>query len=98
MLQVNIEQLVAAVKEAAPFALPEMNEGESYLYNNLYGRLSRGEVVCLSELDFDAFASEDIGSICNLYNDVLGKSSYQVDNIMKTLRRIAPVCKAATYV
>ena len=98
MLQVNIRQLVAAVQEADPFALPEMSEGTSYLYNNIYDRLSRGENVWLSDLDFDAFTSEDIGSLDYLHDNILGNNGFQADCIIKTLRKITPLCRAEVYV
>jgi hypothetical protein len=98
MLQVNIKQLVAAVQKAAPFALPEMSAGTNYLYNSLYNRLSTGEDVLLSDLDFSAFNSEDIRTLHSLYNDVFEKSNRQADGIISTLRQITPACKDAAYV
>ena len=98
MLQLNIKQLVAAVKEAAPFVLPEMNKGTSYLYNSVYGRLSMGEQVRLSDLDFDAFDSEDITALHNLYEDVFEKNNHQASGIVDILRKATLVCKDASYV
>ena len=98
MLQVNITQLVAAVQEAAPFTLPEMNEGMSYLYRKIYRPLTVGMEARWPDLDFDAFESEDINAFSGLYDDVLVKNGLQADGIAKTLRQIAPVCKESAYV
>jgi len=95
---VNITQLIAAVKKAAPFVLPEMDEGTGYLYDNIYSRLSRGEAVLFSGMDFDAFDSEDIRSLCEIYDNVFEKNNYQAGGIVRTLRQVDPVCKAAVYI
>ena len=98
MLQINITQLVAAIQNAPPFAVPEMNKGTAYLFNKVYTRLSSGEDVGLSDLDFNAFDQEDIDALKDLYYNVFEQNNYQASNIVDTLRQIAPVCKAATYV
>jgi len=97
-MHVNITQLVAAVLEAAPFMLPEMNIGTRYLYNSIYCPLARGEEVRLSCLDFSAFDSEDINSFNDLFNNVLDQNNCQANGIAEILRKIAPVSKSASYV
>ena len=98
MIQVNIAGFVGAMQKAAPFVLPEMSDGASYLYNMVYSRLANDEIVGLSELDFSAFEEEDIQSLAGLYDDVLEKNSHQAYGIADTLRKAAPVCKAAAYI
>jgi len=61
-------------------------------------QLSQGEPVNLSELDFDAFEPEDVGSLNTLYLDVFEKNAYATDCIASVLRKAAPVCKHAVYV
>jgi len=98
MLQINITQLVAAIQNAPPFAIPEMNTGTAYLFNKVYTRLSSGEDVGLSSLDFDAFDQEDIDVFKDLYYNVFEQNNYQASSIVDTLRKITPVCKRTTYV
>jgi len=98
MLRVDIEQLIFAIQEAPAFAIPEMSSGTSYLLNNIYNPLSRGEDVRLSSLDFNAFDSEDISTLNELYDDIFERSNYQADNIISTLRLIVPTTKATAYV
>jgi len=98
MLKLNTAQLMAAVLEAAPFTLPEMDIGTSYLYNSVYCPLARGEEVRLSDLDFGAFDSEDINSLSDMFNNVLEHNDSQAGSMADTLRKIAPVSKAATYI
>ena len=47
MITVSVKNLVEAIREADAFALPEMNEGTSYLYNMVYRRMSNGQDVML---------------------------------------------------
>lgn len=98
MLKVNINQLVAAVQQAAPFTPPEMDKGTKYLFNNIYSRLSCGEVVRLPDLDFNAFSADDIDSLNDLYKEVFERDSLQAGGIAGALRMTAPVCKTAAYV
>ena len=98
MLKINIPQLVSAVQNAPAFEVPEINQGTNYLFNNIYGRLAKGEDVRLSDLDFSAFDSEDINTLHDLYNDVYGKNNYQANSIADALRKIIPISKAAAYV
>jgi len=98
MIQVNIAGLVAALKKEQPFTLPEMNEGTNYLFNRVYCRMANDDTVRLSALDFSAFEAEDIGSLNELYNDVIGRNNHQSENIAAALRKVDPVCRAAAYV
>jgi hypothetical protein len=98
MITVNAGKLAEAIREADAFALPEMNGGVSYLYDAVCRRMFRGQDVRLSELDFDAFAPEDVDSLSGLYSDVFERNHYVADGITSTLRNTAPVCKAVGYV
>lgn len=97
-MKINIQQLVSAVQNAPCFEPPEMNKGTNYLYDNTYNRLSKGEVVRFSYLDFTAFESEDISTLLDLYNDVYEKNNRQASSIADTLRKIIPISKVAAYV
>ena len=98
MITVCTERFAEAIKEAATFSLPDMTEGTGYLYKNLYNRLSKGEDVTLSSLDFDAFEQEDIDSLNNLHSDVFERNHYAASGIMSTLQKTAPICKAVGFV
>ena len=98
MIQINIAGLMEAVQKASPFVMPEMNKGTSYLHSKVYTRLTNDETVMLSELDFSAFESDDIQTLARLYDDVFEKNSHQANIIAGTLRKAAPVCKAAAYI
>ena len=98
MPKLNVAQLVAAVKDAPPSALPEMNEGTSYLFNKIYRRLASDGYVLLSDLDFNAFELEDLSILSSLYDHVFERYNCQASGIAGTLRGFAPVCKTATYV
>lgn len=98
MITVSVKNLVEAIREADAFALPEMNEGTSYLYDMVYRRMSNGQDVMLSELDFDAFEPEDIDSLTDLHSDVFEKNHYAAGGIVSTLRSLAPASKAVAYV
>jgi hypothetical protein len=97
-MQVDIKQLAAALRKAPPFALPEMNEGTSYLYNRVYNRLVNGDIVRLSDLDFSAFEEDGIRALCSLYDDVIEKNAHHANSIANILREAAPICKAAAYI
>ena len=98
MLTVSVRDLVDAIREADIYKLPDMNEGTEYLYSNLYKRLSKGEEVTLSSLDFDAFEPEDIDSINSLHSDLFERNSYTAGGIVSALRNVDPVQKAVGYV
>jgi len=98
MITVSIRNLVEAVGEAEAFKLPEMSEGTGYLFDNVYRRLSRGEDVALSSLDFYAFEPEDLESLNGLYSEVFEKDYYTACAVASALRDTVPVCKAVAYV
>jgi len=97
-MKINIPILISAVQNAPAFEAPKISEGTTYLLNNTYNRLLRGEEVLLSDLDLNAFESEDISTLHDLYNNVYGKNNYQANHIVATLRMIAPTSKTAAYV
>ena len=98
MLTVSLKQLVEAIGEANEFRLPDMNMGTEYLYDRLYRRLSRGEDVRLSELDFNAFGADDITSLENLHINTFEKAAFTASGITSELRKIAPVYVPAAFV
>ena len=98
MITVSIKQLVSAIAEADAFSLPGMNEGTSYLYDTVYRRMSKGDTVRLSELDFDAFEAEDVDSFSDIYSDVFERNSYAASGISSALRSMTPASKAVAYV
>jgi len=98
MVTVNTKKFVEAVREADVFKPPDMSKGASYLFDSLYSRLSGGEDVKLSSLDFDAFEPEDLESINSLYSDVFERNCYAANGIASALREAVPACKTAAYV
>ena len=98
MQKINISQLLAAVQNAPAFAAPEMSSGTSYLFNNVYKRLSGGESVCISVLDFDAFDSEDIGFLRELYNNIYEDHNHKTCVVVNSLQVITPISKDSVYV
>jgi len=98
MITVNTRQLIEAILEAEAYKLPDMSNGTSYLFDNLLGRLSSGEDMTLSDLDFGAFELEDVGAVNNLYLDVYEKNCYTAGVITSALRKTVPACRAAAYV
>ena len=98
MLQVNLASLAEALQNAPPFAIPEMDKGTNYLYNQVYIRLARNEEVRLSGLDFSAFEEDDIRCLADLHDDVFERNNYQASRVTDTLRNIDPICKTADYI
>jgi hypothetical protein len=98
MITVNTRNFVEAVREADAFKLPDMSKGTGYLYVNLYSRLSRGEDVKLSNIDFNAFEPEDLETINSLYSDIFERNCYAANGIASALREAVPACKAVAYV
>lgn len=97
-MQVSVNRLMAAIKEADTFRLPSMNAGTEYLYNRIYRRLSQNVDVRLSEIDFDAFDPDDITTLNYLHDDVFDKNNCAADGIMNTLRETTPMHRAVAYV
>jgi len=98
MLKLNITQLLDTLHEVPAFTLPKMNDGISYVFKNIYHRLSNGEDVRLSNLDFSAFTEKDINYLDELYDNVLEPNNHKAYCIIKTLQRVTPVCKPTTYI
>lgn len=67
MVTVSVKQLLESIEEADVFKLPDMNAGTGYIYNSLYRRLTHGEDVRLSEIDYNAFGLDDIDTMRELY-------------------------------
>ena len=97
-MRISISQLVSVIQQVAPFTFPKMNEGTNYLYKNFYNRLTAGERVMLSGLDFDAFDADDIRSLNILHNEVLENNCIRASGITDTLKGINPVSKVMPYV
>lgn len=98
MLTLSMNKLTESLKETQAFSLPDMNKGTAYLYNGVYKRLSRGDDIKLSELDFSAFRADDVDSLRDLYINVFEHNYYVADGIASALRGLAPVSKAVSYV
>lgn len=98
MITVNIKKLTEAIGEANEFRMPDMTAGTDYLYNRLYRKLSQGEDVKLSELDFNAFTEDDIDLFSDLYTEVFERNEYKANGIASELRRIKPEYKPVCYV
>ena len=82
MITVSVSQLMSAIEEADVFNMPPMSEGAEYLYNRLYKRLSYGEEVCLSEIDYDSFELDDIDSMRDIYYDTLEGNESKSDKLV----------------
>ena len=98
MITVSIKHLLAAIEEADVYRLPDMSAGADYIYNNLYRKLSRGEELRLSSIDWNRFELDDVDTIRELHFDVLEANESRADNIARSLRGISPVTTAAAYV
>ena len=98
MLKLDIMQLISSIQDAPAFIAPEMGSGTSYLFNSIYKRLSNGEITRLSDLDFDAFDLEDIGTLDELFKNVFEEHNFKTGGIVNTMRNTAPVCKESVYV
>ncbi len=68
MITVDTKKLVSAFMGAEDFHLPDMNVGTGYLYEEIYKRLSSGNDVSLSEIDFSRFELDDIDSLRELHS------------------------------
>lgn len=98
MLKLNIPQLVTAVQNAEAFTLPKMNKGTKYLHRKVFCNLLTGHGVFLSDLNFNAFTADDIRTLSDMYEEIIGKNQHEANGIANTLRTIDPVCKATAYV
>ena len=98
MITVSVRQLVEAIKEADNYRLPDMNEGTSYLYNNLYKKLSNNEDVRLSHISWNSFELDDIDTMRDMYSDVLEANESRAYRITCSLRDMPPAVTAAAFV
>ena len=97
MITVSTRQLVSAIEEAEVFRMPDMNEGASYLYHDIYRRLLEGVDLRLSEIDFDCFELDDIDAIRELHSD-LEANEYKAHTLMRLLQDMSPTASAAAFV
>ena len=98
MITVNIKQLLFAIEEADAFKLPDMSAGAEYIYNELYGRLSRDEDLRLSQINWESFELDDINTMRDLYSESIGQDEYKTAAMAHTLHGLSPVVTAATFV
>ena len=98
MITVSVKQLVSAIEEADVFRLPDMNGGTRYLYDDLYRRLSSGQDVRLSEMDFERFELDDVDSLRSLHDNTLEPHKYRADQLTGTLRNLSPVTALSAFV
>ena len=98
MITVSVSQLMSAIEEADVFKMPPMSEGAEYLYNRLYKRLSYGESVRLSEIDYGSFELDDIDSMWEIYSDILEANERKSDRLTYSLQKIPPAVAAAAFV
>ena len=98
MITISVKQLMAAIEEAEVFSLPDMSAGADYIYNSLYRRLSSGEEVRLSEIDWSRFELGDVDVIRELHFDVMEVNEYRAAAMSRTLRDASPTTAAAAFV
>jgi len=98
MVTVCVKQLISAIGEAEAFKFPEMNKGTEYIYGSLYLRLTRGEELDLSEIDFGRFDIDDIDAMRDLYTDTIYENECKTEIIRCSLSELAPVAAKALFV
>ena len=98
MITVSVSQLMSAIEEADAFKIPDMSEGTDYLYNKIYMRLSFGEDVRLSEINFYNFELNDVDNIRKLHSDVLEANEQKSEALVQSLRGLKPATVTAVYV
>lgn len=98
MITVSVKKLLDAIEEAEEYKLPEMNEGMQYLYDELYGKASRGMELHLSEIKFDSFELEDIDELRDLHFTSLEANESKANTISGSLLCIQPVAAASEFV
>ena len=98
MITVSVKQLISAIEEADVFKLPDMSTGAEYIYNSIYRRLTQGENVRLSEIDYNSFELDNIDSVREIYSYVLEANESKADTLAHRLRGIPPVVTAAAFV
>ena len=98
MISVSTKTLLSAIEEAEAFSLPEMNEGTQYLYDELYGKVSRGMELHLSEIEFDRFELDDVDMLRDLYSDTLESNEIKAEKLSHNLANIPPVAAVSKFV
>lgn len=98
MISVSTKALLSAIEEAEAFSLPEMNEGTQYLYDELYGKVSRGMELHLLEIEFDRFELDDVDMMRNLYSDTLEANERKAETLTDNLMNIPPAAVASKFV
>lgn len=98
MISVSTTALLSAIEEAEEFSLPEMNDGTKYLYDELYGKVSRGMDLHLSEIEFDRFELDDLDTMRDLYSDTLEANERKADALSHDFAKIPPAACAAKFV
>ena len=95
MITVSVKRLISAIEEAESFKMPDMSAGADYIYNNIYGRLSRNIGIRMSEIDFDRFELEDVNAVRDIYSNVLEANERGADTVTRALRGIPPAAVCA---
>lgn len=98
MISVSTKTLLSAIEEAEAFSLPEMNEGTQYLYDELYGKVSRDMELHLSEIEFDRFKLDDIDMMRDLYSDTLEANERKAETLTHNLMNIPPAAVISEFV
>jgi methionine synthase II (cobalamin-independent) len=98
MITVSTKRLLEAIEEADVFTLPDMNEGTEYLYHHLYERLSEGEDVFLSSIDFHAFELEDVEEMRDLYSTILERNEHDAWTLSRSLQGLLPTTTVSAFV
>ena len=98
MITVSVSQLISAIEEAGAFNIPDMGEGTDYLYNKLYRRLSHGDDVRLSEINFYNFELDDVDNIRSLNSDVFEANEQKSEALARSLRELKPATVTVAFV
>ena len=98
MISVSTKALLSAIEEAEVFTHPEMNEGTQYLYDELYGKVSRGMELHLSEIEFDRFELDDVDMLRDLYAETLEANERKAETLSYNLANIPPVATVSKFV
>ena len=98
MLNIDTGRLTDALESVPAFKLPEMSAGTAYLHEKLILPLSAGKEVLLTDLDLDAFDSEDVGLLDRLYDSVYAKNNLLAASVVIALSQSPPVSNDAGYV
>ena len=95
MLRTNVKALTAAIEGAEESKPPDMNAGTDYIHNNIYKRLSSGEELRLSDIDWERFKPEDLDTMQELHFYVFKADESKAHAIANALRSAPPIAVAA---